>query len=112
MRSFADQLAVLQPTFQPSPSTTLRTFVSARASQRPVFSDKTFEDTLDALIKPLVKVRKVITIYQGGIYRSRFEGRPNFTFGSSPSQAAERLKFFASDAKNIPMFKAEDREAA
>lgn len=38
---------------------------------------------------------KIIVVYQGGIYRARFEGRNGFVFGDTPSEARNRLKYWA-----------------
>jgi hypothetical protein len=43
---------------------------------------------------PATQPRKVVIVYQGGIYRARYEGMSNVTFGKTPAQAASALKFF------------------
>jgi hypothetical protein len=41
-----------------------------------------------------LRIRKVVIVYQGGIYRARYEGMSNVTFGNTPREAASALKFF------------------
>lgn len=46
---------------------------------------------------PAIQPRKVVVVYQGGIYRARYQGMANFTFGRTAHEAASALKFFGAE---------------
>lgn len=46
---------------------------------------------------PAIQPRKVVVVYRGGIYRARYEGMSNVTFGRTDREAISALKFFGTE---------------
>lgn len=57
------------------------------------------EKALDGVFEPLIKQRKVLVKYQGGIYKARFDGMPNVTFANTPAGAESALKYWGGEIK-------------
>jgi hypothetical protein len=49
---------------------------------------------------PPINNRKIIVVYQGGIYKARYEGCENSAFGDTPKDAASKLKFWGAETYN------------
>ena len=47
-----------------------------------------------------MRERKIIVVYQGGIYKARYEGMENSAFGDTPKDAASKLKFWGAETYN------------
>jgi hypothetical protein len=112
MRTFEQQLVSVgyQPTFQPSHTTTHREIGATAASYRKVFDEKSFENALDGVIEPLIKVRKVIVTRAGDHYRARYEGQANNTIGNTQGEAKSRLKMFGDQPSKTILMREEHYE--